>query len=132
MWDKQNFHESLVYFVWPLKTMHILHSGNTAAWAIHAVNLGSLVCVGAHWQLLISRSYAATMSALIVDSRCLCLICRAQLENEKKKREAIEKEKEQMEHEKKELMMRLYQYEEQTKKAEKGKPGPLALLVSHT
>uniref|UniRef100_A0A671VE51 Ezrin b n=1 Tax=Sparus aurata TaxID=8175 RepID=A0A671VE51_SPAAU len=44
---------------------------------------------------------------------------RAQLENEKKKREAIEKEKEQMEHEKKELMMRLYQYEEQTKKAEK-------------
>lgn len=37
-----------------------------------------------------------------------------------------------MEHEKKELMMRLYQYEEQTKKAEKGKPGPLGLLVSHT
>uniref|UniRef100_A0A668ANU1 Ezrin b n=1 Tax=Myripristis murdjan TaxID=586833 RepID=A0A668ANU1_9TELE len=44
---------------------------------------------------------------------------RAQLENEKKKREAIEKEKEQMEREKQELMMRLYQFEEKTKKAEK-------------
>uniref|UniRef100_A0AAX7TP17 FERM domain-containing protein n=1 Tax=Astatotilapia calliptera TaxID=8154 RepID=A0AAX7TP17_ASTCA len=45
---------------------------------------------------------------------------RAQLENEKKKREAIEKEKEQMEQEKQDLMMRLYQFEEKTKKAEKG------------
>ncbi|MED6244086.1 hypothetical protein ATANTOWER_015175 [Ataeniobius toweri] len=44
---------------------------------------------------------------------------RAHLENEKKKREAIEKEKEQMEREKQELMMRLYQFEEKTKKAEK-------------
>uniref|UniRef100_A0AAX7VST2 FERM domain-containing protein n=1 Tax=Astatotilapia calliptera TaxID=8154 RepID=A0AAX7VST2_ASTCA len=44
---------------------------------------------------------------------------RAQLENEKKKREAIEKEKEQMEQEKQDLMMRLYQFEEKTKKAEK-------------
>ncbi|XP_028252852.1 ezrin b [Parambassis ranga] len=44
---------------------------------------------------------------------------RAQLENEKKKREAIEKEKEQMEQEKMDLMMRLYQFEEKTKKAEK-------------
>ncbi|MED6266513.1 hypothetical protein CHARACLAT_002884 [Characodon lateralis] len=44
---------------------------------------------------------------------------RAHLENEKKKREAIEKEKEQMEQEKQELMMRLYQFEEKTKKAEK-------------
>ncbi|KAM7395214.1 hypothetical protein PAMA_006801 [Pampus argenteus] len=44
---------------------------------------------------------------------------RAQLENEKKKREAIEKEKEQMEREKQELMLRLYQFEEKTKKAEK-------------
>ncbi|CAB1342702.1 unnamed protein product [Coregonus sp. 'balchen'] len=48
----------------------------------------------------------------------------AQLENEKKKREAIEKEKEQMEREKQELMMRLYQFEEKTKKAEKGSGGP--------
>uniref|UniRef100_A0A7N9AYQ1 Ezrin b n=1 Tax=Mastacembelus armatus TaxID=205130 RepID=A0A7N9AYQ1_9TELE len=45
---------------------------------------------------------------------------RAQLENEKKKREAIEKEKEQMEREKQDLMMRLYQFQEKTKKAEKG------------
>ncbi|XP_078131353.1 ezrin b [Sander vitreus] len=44
---------------------------------------------------------------------------RAQLENEKKKREAIEKEKEQMEQEKQDLMMRLYQFEEKTKKAER-------------
>uniref|UniRef100_A0A4W5MTL6 Ezrin b n=1 Tax=Hucho hucho TaxID=62062 RepID=A0A4W5MTL6_9TELE len=44
---------------------------------------------------------------------------RTQLENEKKKREAIEKEKEQMEREKQELVMRLYQFEEKTKKAEK-------------
>lgn len=51
------------------------------------------------------------------------LICRAQLENEKKKREAIEKEKEQMEREKQELVMRLYQFEEKTKKAEKGRTG---------
>uniref|UniRef100_A0A8C9WWB8 Ezrin b n=2 Tax=Sander lucioperca TaxID=283035 RepID=A0A8C9WWB8_SANLU len=45
---------------------------------------------------------------------------KAQLENEKKKREAIEKEKEQMEQEKQDLMMRLYQFEEKTKKAERG------------
>uniref|UniRef100_A0AAQ5ZPH8 Ezrin b n=1 Tax=Amphiprion ocellaris TaxID=80972 RepID=A0AAQ5ZPH8_AMPOC len=44
---------------------------------------------------------------------------RAQLENEKKKREAIEKEKEQMEREKEDLRMRLYQFEEKTRKAEK-------------
>ncbi|KAK2856100.1 hypothetical protein Q5P01_004835 [Channa striata] len=44
---------------------------------------------------------------------------RAQLENEKKKREAIEREKDQMEREKQDLMMRLYQFEEKTKKAEK-------------
>ncbi|KAL2082533.1 hypothetical protein ACEWY4_022351 [Coilia grayii] len=44
---------------------------------------------------------------------------RAQLENEKKKRETIEREKEQMEREKQELMMRLYEFEEKTKRAEK-------------
>ena len=63
------------------------------------------------------------MSALFVGSQRLRLICRAQLENEKKKREAIEKEKEQMEREKQDLMMRLYQFEEKTKKAEKGEGG---------
>ncbi|KAJ7988032.1 hypothetical protein DPEC_G00319430 [Dallia pectoralis] len=44
---------------------------------------------------------------------------RAQLENEKKRRENMEREKEQMEREKQELMIRLYQFEEKTKKAEK-------------
>uniref|UniRef100_A0A7N6FKL4 FERM domain-containing protein n=1 Tax=Anabas testudineus TaxID=64144 RepID=A0A7N6FKL4_ANATE len=45
---------------------------------------------------------------------------RAQLDNEKKKREAIEKEKEQVEREKQDLMIRIFQFEEKTKKAEKG------------
>lgn len=45
---------------------------------------------------------------------------RAQLENEKKKRELAEKEKERIEHEKEELMERLRQIEEQTLKAQKG------------
>ncbi|TNN76135.1 Ezrin [Liparis tanakae] len=44
---------------------------------------------------------------------------RGQLEKEKKRREAIEREKEQMEREKQDLVMRLYQFEEKTKKAEK-------------
>lgn len=53
---------------------------------------------------------------------CLfCLLFRAQLENEKKKREEIEKEKERVEREKEEMMLKLYKYEEQTKKVEKGK-----------
>lgn len=46
---------------------------------------------------------------------------RAQLENEKKKREIAEKEKERIEREKEELMERLRQIEEQTMKAQKGK-----------
>ncbi|MEE6476148.1 hypothetical protein FKM82_010994 [Ascaphus truei] len=44
---------------------------------------------------------------------------RQQLENEKKKREAVEKEKEQMIREKEQLMLRLHDYEEQTKRAER-------------
>lgn len=44
---------------------------------------------------------------------------RAQLENEKKKREEIEREKERVEREKEEMMLKLYKYEEQTKKVEK-------------
>lgn len=48
------------------------------------------------------------------------LFCRDQLESEKKKREAIEKEKEQMEREKQELMKKLCQFEETTKRAERG------------
>lgn len=44
---------------------------------------------------------------------------RALLENEKKKREATEREKEKMEREKQEMMMKLLQFEEQTKKVER-------------
>ncbi|KAJ8288716.1 hypothetical protein COCON_G00013750 [Conger conger] len=44
---------------------------------------------------------------------------RALLDGEKKKREAMEREKELMEREKQELMMRLCQFEEQSKKAER-------------
>jgi len=56
--------------------------------------------------------------------KCVCYLfppTRAQLENEKKKREAIEKEKEIVEREKQEMMMKLLQVEEQTKKVERGK-----------
>uniref|UniRef100_A0A8B9HVQ2 Ezrin a n=1 Tax=Astyanax mexicanus TaxID=7994 RepID=A0A8B9HVQ2_ASTMX len=45
---------------------------------------------------------------------------RAQLENEKKRRETIEREKEEMEREKREMLMRLSQFEEQARKAERG------------
>lgn len=45
---------------------------------------------------------------------------RAQLENEKKKREYAEKEKERIEREKDQLMERLRQIEEQTMRAQKG------------
>lgn len=51
----------------------------------------------------------------------LVISLRAQLENEKKKREIAEKEKERIEREKEELMERLRQIEEQTVKAQKGK-----------
>lgn len=47
-------------------------------------------------------------------------VLRAQLENEKKKRELAEKEKERIEREKEELMARLRQIEEQTMKAQRG------------
>lgn len=49
-----------------------------------------------------------------------CDLCRAQLENEKKKRELAEKEKERIEREKEELMERLKMIEEQTQRAQKG------------
>ena len=50
----------------------------------------------------------------------LTVFLRAQLESEKKKREAMEKEKVQMEREKQEMMTRLKLFEEQTVKAERG------------
>ena len=48
------------------------------------------------------------------------LFIRALLENEKRKREVAEKEKEKIEMEKEELMEKLKQIEEQTKKAQQG------------
>uniref|UniRef100_A0A4W4DN18 FERM domain-containing protein n=1 Tax=Electrophorus electricus TaxID=8005 RepID=A0A4W4DN18_ELEEL len=56
------------------------------------------------------------------------------LEYEKKKREAVERQKEQMEREKQEMVMRLCQYEEQAKRAVKGRAGngvQLAFDVKH-
>lgn len=47
---------------------------------------------------------------------------RQQLETEKKRRETVEREKEQMMREKEELMLRLQDFEQKTKKAEKGAP----------
>lgn len=47
-------------------------------------------------------------------------LSRAQLENEKKKRELAEKEKERIEREKDELIERLRQIEEQTARAQRG------------
>ncbi|KAM6913035.1 ezrin a [Xenentodon cancila] len=44
---------------------------------------------------------------------------RDELEREKRKREAMEKEKEQMERDKQDLMMKLYEFEETTKRAER-------------
>lgn len=55
---------------------------------------------------------------------------RAQLENEKKKREHAEKEKERIEREKDELMERLRQIEEQTHRAQRGTSGPTHLPPS--
>lgn len=48
------------------------------------------------------------------------VFCRDQLESEKKRRAAIEREKEEMEREKRELMERLHQFEETTRRAERG------------
>lgn len=70
----------------------------------------------------------------------LCHVNRAQLENEKKKRELAEKEKERIEREKDELIERLRQIEEQTQRAQKGttaasctnKQSPVLILPSVT
>lgn len=53
-------------------------------------------------------------------SPCVCVLRRDRLEMEKRRRAAIEREKADMEREKKELMMRLNQFEETTKRAERG------------
>ncbi|XP_041668359.1 ezrin a [Cheilinus undulatus] len=59
------------------------------------------------------------MKAEAKDERLRKRMERDQLESEKKRRENIEREKESMEKEKQELLMRLYEYEETTKRAER-------------
>lgn len=49
------------------------------------------------------------------------------METEKKRRETVEREKEQMMREKEELMLRLQDYEEKTRKAERGGPARASL-----
>ncbi|XP_039992425.1 ezrin a [Xiphias gladius] len=81
------------------------------------------LCMGNH-ELYMHRRKADSievqqMKAQAKEERLQKKMERDLLESEKKKREAIEKEKEQMEREKSELMMRLYRFEETTKKAER-------------
>ncbi|XP_041809200.1 ezrin a [Chelmon rostratus] len=81
------------------------------------------LCMGNH-ELYMRRRKPDTievqqMKAQAKEERLQKKIERDQLESEKRRREAIEKEKENMEREKQELMMKLYQYEETTKKAER-------------
>ncbi|XP_071353561.1 ezrin a [Trachinotus anak] len=81
------------------------------------------LCMGNH-ELYMRRRKADSievqqMKAQAKEERLQKKLERDQLESEKRKREAIEKEKEQMEREKQDLMMRLYQFEETTKRAER-------------
>ncbi|MCJ8736873.1 hypothetical protein PDJAM_G00017310 [Pangasius djambal] len=82
-----------------------------------------LLCMGNH-ELYMQRRKPDTievqqMKAQAREEKHQRQMERAQLENEKKKRENIEREKEQMEREKREMMLRLSQFEEKAKKAEK-------------
>ncbi|KAM8916150.1 ezrin a [Spinachia spinachia] len=81
------------------------------------------LCMGNH-ELFMRRRKADTievqqMKAQAKEERLQKKMERDQLEGEKKKREAMEKEKEQMEREKQDLMMKLFQFEETTKRAER-------------
>ncbi|KAG8444394.1 hypothetical protein GDO86_009543 [Hymenochirus boettgeri] len=81
------------------------------------------LCMGNH-ELYMRRRKPDTievqqMKAQAKEEKLQKQLERQQLENEKKKRETIEKEREQMIREKEELMIRLREYEEQTKRAEK-------------
>ncbi|KAL0969499.1 hypothetical protein UPYG_G00228100 [Umbra pygmaea] len=81
------------------------------------------LCMGNH-ELYMNRRKTDTievqqMKAKAKEEKLQKQLERAQLENEKKKREAMEREKEQMEKEKRDLMLRLHQFEETTKKAER-------------
>ncbi|XP_029966098.1 ezrin b [Salarias fasciatus] len=81
------------------------------------------LCMGNH-ELYMRRRKPDTievqqMRAQAKEEKQQRLMERAQLDNEKKRREAIEREKEQIELERQQLMLRLYQFEEKTRKAEK-------------
>ncbi|XP_068573718.1 ezrin a [Cebidichthys violaceus] len=81
------------------------------------------LCMGNH-ELYMRRRKTDTievqqMKAQAKEERLHKKMERDQLESEKKKRETMEKEKEEMEREKQELMMKLYQFEETTKRAER-------------
>ncbi|XP_051941274.1 ezrin-like isoform X1 [Hippocampus zosterae] len=81
------------------------------------------LCMGNH-ELYMRRRKPDTievqqMKAQAKEERLQKKMERDQLESEKKRREAIELEKEQMEREKRELMSKLQQYEETTKRAER-------------
>ncbi|CAL8283672.1 unnamed protein product [Lota lota] len=81
------------------------------------------LCMGNH-ELYMRRRKPDTievqqMKAQANEEKLQKKIERDMLEGEKRKRTAIEKEKEEMEREKRDLMIRLMQYEETTKKAER-------------
>ncbi|KAE8290314.1 Ezrin Cytovillin Villin-2 p81 [Larimichthys crocea] len=81
------------------------------------------LCMGNH-DLYMRRRKADSievqqMKAQANEERLQKKMERDRLENEKKRREAIEKEKDSVEREKQELMMKLYEYEETTRRAER-------------
>ncbi|XP_054469209.1 ezrin a [Anoplopoma fimbria] len=81
------------------------------------------LCMGNH-ELYMRRRKTDTievqqMKAQAKEERLHKKMERDQLESEKKKREAMEKEKEQMEREKQDLMTKLHEFEETTKRAER-------------
>ncbi|XP_077416131.1 ezrin a isoform X1 [Vanacampus margaritifer] len=82
------------------------------------------LCMGNH-ELYMRRRKTDTievqqMKAQAKEERLQKKMERDQLESEKKRREAIELEKDQMEREKRELLTKLLQYEETTKRTERG------------
>ncbi|KAG8013103.1 Ezrin, partial [Nibea albiflora] len=81
------------------------------------------LCMGNH-DLYMRRRKADSievqqMKAQANEERLQKKMERDRLENEKKRREAIEREKDSVEREKQELMMKLYEYEETTRRAER-------------
>ncbi|KAM6969202.1 ezrin a [Tautogolabrus adspersus] len=81
------------------------------------------LCMGNH-ELYMRRRKTDTievqqMKAQAKEERMQKKMERDQLESEKKRREAMEKERENMEREKQDMMLKLYEYEETTKRAER-------------